>query len=473
MGLCDLFGLYRDKLGRKNMRGKVFMNKNIKRLISFILSPAVLSLSLPYAAAEEYPVEDLYKENGDVYSIEIDDETDGFEFGLNYTDHGTYYLNRDGTLLKDCLKSAEGHTFWFGNDGRAFTGRHIIEGKERTFNELGQYIRQHINTDYVDSTVMYDYESLTEDLYQLKRRYPEIFDYDSIGTTDDEREIWHITLGNPDADKQIVIAASCHAREHVTSLLVMDMTEQVLNKYYTDEYDGIPYSELFGDYAVHIIPMLNPDGVSISRFGEEGIKSPFIAAEVREIYKNAAASGETSLSPEQYYRRWKANGHGIDINRNFDAKWEIIDDLGGPSGWNYKGEEPVSEVESQSIVNFIDTLDNPMTIVSYHSTGSMLYWDYGQEDDLRIRSIAQRDLIVSLTGYTPLEYSETSAGGLSDYIAASDIGAVPQTIEVGVGEAPVDMSEYPSIWRKNKYVLPALAKLYMGEHADDIQEEET
>lgn len=436
------------------------------------MAPAVLSLSLPAASAEEYPIEELYKENGYVYSIEIDDETVELEFGINFTEHGTYYLESNGTLLKDCPKKIDGHTFWFGKNGRAFTGRHIIEGKERTFNNLGQYIKQHVNTDYVDSTVMYDYESLTEDLYRLKRRYPEIFDYDSIGTTDDEREIWHITLGNPDADKQIVIAASCHAREHITSLLVMDMTEYVLNKYYVGEYDGIPYSELFGEYAVHIIPMLNPDGVSISRFGEEGIKSPFIAAEVREIYKNAAASGQTELSPERYYTRWKANAHGIDINRNFDAKWETIEDTGAPYGWNYKGTEPMSEVESQCIVDFIESLENPMTVVSYHSTGSVFYWDYGQQDELRIRSIAQRDLIESLTGYTPLEYSETSAGGLSDYIAASDMGAVPQTIEVGIGEAPVDMSEYPSIWKRNKYVLPALAELYSGVHIDDDMQEE-
>lgn len=446
------------------------MKKYIRKLVSVATSAAVLSFSMPLSSAEEYPIESMPAEDADNLVIEINDETDDMTYGLNYTENGTFYLKSNGTLLKNSYKLVNGKQFYFGSDGKAFTGRHIIDGTERTFNKYGEYIKQHMYTDYVDSKVMYDYDSLTEDLYKLKKRYPEIFDYDSIGTTSDNREIWHITLGNPNASKQIVIVASCHAREHVTSLLVMDMAELCLNKYYVDEYEGTPYKDLLGDYAIHIIPMLNPDGVSISRFGEKGINSKFLSAEVREIYKSAAASGETTLSKSEYYTRWKANAHGIDINRNFDAKWDIIEDTGAPYGWNYKGTEPESEIETQSILNFISTLENPQTIVSYHSTGSMLYWDYGQEDDLRIRSIAQRDLIVSLTGYTPLEYNENSAGGLSDYIAASDIGAVPQTIEVGMGTAPVSMDEYPSIWKKNKYVIPALADLYSEVRIDNDDE---
>ena len=38
-------------------------------------------------------------------------------------------------------------------------------------------------------------------------------------------------------------------------------------------YNGKTYKELLNNICIHIVPMVNPDGVSISQLGEKGIKT--------------------------------------------------------------------------------------------------------------------------------------------------------------------------------------------------------
>ena len=210
--------------------------------------------------------------------------------------------------------------------------------------------------------------------------------------------------------------------------------------------------------------MLNPDGVTISQFGKNGINNEILRNNLPIIYKNAVTWQYTNYPEENYYRRWKANARGVDINRNFDGKWDIIDPLNGSSGWNYKGAAPESEAESKCITRLIRSLSNPVTVISYHATGSLLWWDYGQTGEFRKRCEKQMRVVSGLTGYRLQPYTPESSGGLCDWIIAK-MGEkiVPQLIEIGVGEAPLDISEYPDIWKRNYRIIPAVAYLYYYE----------
>ncbi|MGN1417189.1 MAG: M14 family zinc carboxypeptidase, partial [Oscillospiraceae bacterium] len=250
----------------------------------------------------------------------------------------------------------------------------------------------------------------------------------------------------------------------------MEQLEYCLNGYYTEEYNGVLFKELFDNYAVHIIPMLNPDGVTISQLGIDGINDEAIREALPEMYQNAVENGNTEYTEERYYQRWKANALGVDLNNNFDGRWEELKGAESPAGWSYKGEAPESEAESACITELIRGLSDPVTVVSYHATGSVMWWDYGQTGEFMDRCTRQAELISSLTGYPLNPYTESSAGGLSDWIIAEYYGEiVPETIEIGKGEAPMKMSEYPDIWKRNKDVIPALAYLY---EYGDIETEE-
>ncbi|MGN1105629.1 MAG: M14 family zinc carboxypeptidase, partial [Huintestinicola sp.] len=168
----------------------------------------------------------------------------------------------------------------------------------------------------VDNTdTKYSYEDMREDIDKLIVTYPGLVRAEVIGTTADKRKIYDIIIGNEKADKQIVIQAGCHGREYMTCLLVMDMAEYYLQGYNTKAYKGDLFSDYFEDFQVHIVPMLNPDGVTISQYGAKGLKNPQLRKNVAVMYKNAVTYKYTSYSEARYYERWKANAHGVDINR--------------------------------------------------------------------------------------------------------------------------------------------------------------
>ena len=80
--------------------------------------------------------------------------------------------------------------------------------------------------------------------------------------------------------------------------------------------------------SVDIVPCLNPDGVIMS-FEE--------------------------------HRAWRGNANNVDLNRNFGTGWHHNDRSQSEDnrGWNYRGDVPFSEVETQA-------LDGLLTERNYH-----------------------------------------------------------------------------------------------------------
>jgi g-D-glutamyl-meso-diaminopimelate peptidase len=130
----------------------------------------------------------------------------------------------------------------------------------------------------------YTYAEMVEDLSLLKKRYGDKMSYETIGTSLDGRSIYAVTLGNPNAENQIIISAGIHAREYMTPMLVMKQIEFYLSNYDTGSYGGIPFSELFEKYALCILPMCNPDGITLVQNGVEALNSPQLRETVIGIY---------------------------------------------------------------------------------------------------------------------------------------------------------------------------------------------
>lgn len=318
------------------------------------------------------------------------------------------------------------------------------------------------HTDIVDSSKqIYSYKDMSEDIRELEKAYGDLMDVHEIGTTADRRKIYDIVTGDIGADKQMIVQASCHGREYMTSLLVMEQLEYALNNYDSVVYGGRTARECFEGVEVHIIPMLNPDGVSISQYGKNGLQNPVLRLNLSSIYSNNVNWRYTKLRESEYYRRWKANGRGVDINRNFDGRWKYVDPLRGTSGQGYKGREAESESETRALCDLTRSLSNPVSAVSYHATGSVIWWDYGQNGDFRERCARQAAAVHSVTGYPYNPADPTSAGGYCDWIIEKGgERTVPTLIEIGSSRCPLPLSEYPAIWRENRSVLFAVAVLY-------------
>lgn len=277
----------------------------------------------------------------------------------------------------------------------------------------------------------YTYECMQRDLAALKAKYPRALQVEVIGHTRQNRAIYAARAGDPAASKHVLIQASIHAREYMTTLIVMRQLERLLSC-------GVPKGVL-----VHILPMTNPDGVAISQKGET-------TPEIMEIYERDRRMGYTTMPLRQYLFTWKANAAGVDLNRNFDAQWQRIDTTPAPSSANYRGPAPESEPETQALVAYTRKYPFSAT-VSYHATGSEIYYDFGENDAANQAGLILARAVAKETGYKIVPDDGTSFGGFKDW-AIERLSIPSLTIEVGKHPTPLPWHEYFSIWNKNKNV---------------------
>ena len=177
---------------------------------------------------------------------------------------------------------------------------------------------------------------------------------------------------------------------------------------------------------------------------------------LNETQKNnliAMNSGST------YFTRWKANGYGVDLNRNFASGWHKN---GQPSGQDYSGSYANSESETQAMVNFVRSHPNIKASINYHTTGNCIYWHYGQNGSAKTRDKAIANKLSGITGYFLRDENYSGkGGGFMDWMIASE--KLPSfTLELGNGtiSAPQDIKYFPAIWSANRDV-PAFMLKYI------------
>lgn len=273
---------------------------------------------------------------------------------------------------------------------------------------------------------VYDYEDMTKDLRDLAKKYHGKVGLDSIGKSYDDREIWCLRIGSKDAGKRLVIDAAIHGREWKNPQVIMRQAEDVLRDYRE-------YRKRFHDTCIYIIPMGNPDGVSISQYGFRAIRSKKLRVKCRKI-------GHSSI--------WKANARGVNLNNNFPAGFHEGRSK-KPHYMNYFGKKAGSEKETRALMALIDQV-RPKAVINLHSTGSILYWNFNVDGERHERLYELATKIRSFNGYAmmPKSGSTDGAGGFADWLVyAKKITSV--TIETGTVVCPLPHSQYDSIYRKN------------------------
>ena len=312
-------------------------------------------------------------------------------------------------------------------------------------------------------SVLYTYDMVMRDIYFLKQRYPDLCEIIKLGTTADGRDIIDVAVGSKTASKDVIIQYSMHAREYINTLLGMKQLEELLKGMQSGtEYNGIPYSALLQDVRLHIIPLMNPDGVTISQLGFDGINSETIRADLNKIWATDNEAGRGDVNLAAYTSLWKANALGVDLNRNYDTLWEDAG-VGGttePSSARYPGPSAHSEKETIALLALEEAV-NCSAQIAYHSEGDLIFWNYGVEGDLYAKDEQLAQTVGAVTGY-PLESTVTSnqsTSGCSDYFIR-ELGVPSITVETGTGDCPIGIDQWDAIWAANWQVLPAVAELF-------------
>ncbi|MCM3716429.1 stalk domain-containing protein [Alkalihalobacillus oceani] len=288
---------------------------------------------------------------------------------------------------------------------------------------------------------VYSYAQMERDMKKLAERYPDLIEYHVIGTSEFGRPIYAITLGNGMSTSYI--NGSNHAREWITTNLTMYMIDQYAQAYQQRRsIGGYDVKTLLDKHRIWFVPMLNPDGVMIQQQGLTSVPQGEVAS-VMVMNQNSSN-----------FKRWKANGKGVDLNRQFNANWNnLANSPGGPSFANYKGKTPHSASEVKAVLELTEEI-RPEMAVSYHSSGQILFWNFHQQGAQLIRDRTHARALSQMTGYRLMgEPGATGGGGYTDwFIQQYKKPAFTPEVSPYVGATNVPLANFDRIWQENRLV---------------------
>lgn len=299
--------------------------------------------------------------------------------------------------------------------------------------------------DLVNSATVYTYDQMVKDLTSLQNLYPGHVKTKIIGKSVDQRNIYAVKLGT--GKKEIFLNSSHHAREHMTTNVLMEMLDQYALAYATNQtYEGYQIKDILDDTSIWFVPMVNPDGVTLVQKGYQTAKNPSEVLRLNNYSKD--------------FSSWKANIRGVDLNRQYPADWANIRNTAiSPGYMNYKGLAPLTEPEVKAIYEFTNQ-HQFKTTVAYHSSGEIIYWHYKNPSSTYWRDQQIAKNVGNITGYTLISPSiNPSGGGYKDWFIL-DKKMPSLTIEISpyTNQKPVPMKYWNSIWQENKTVGIYLAK---------------
>jgi g-D-glutamyl-meso-diaminopimelate peptidase len=294
----------------------------------------------------------------------------------------------------------------------------------------------------------YGYNDLQDAIQRLKERFP-FLQTGSAGKSVQGRELYYLRLGM--GCNCVFYNGAHHGLEWITSLLLMMFAENYLDACVSGrkirDYD---VRGMWSNCSIYIIPMVNPDGVTIATEGPG-----FSGAIYRRL--TDMNGGNTDFS-----KTWQANARGVDLNHNYPAKWEVSKSMEneygiyGPGPTRYSGLYPLSEPESEALYRFT-LLHGFNLVIAFHSQGEAIYWDYDCISLPESRRIGE--LLSKVSGYS-LHNAEgiASYGGYKDWFI-NHYRKPGFTIEVGHGRNPVALSQIGEIYRDTEELMLLAASL--------------
>ncbi len=277
----------------------------------------------------------------------------------------------------------------------------------------------------------------------LRARYPFIRT-GIAGSSELGSPLYTIEAGS--GPNQVFYNASHHANEWITTTVLMKFLEKYAGAFaFGGNIFGKSAESLFALSTLFIMPMVNPDGVSLVT-GDLDSGQAFLRAR--------AISGEYPAIP--FPSGWKANINGIDPNLQYPAGWSEARQIKFSQGYvspaprDYVGAAPLEIRESRAVYSFTRAHDFSITL-SYHTQGKVIYWKYLDFLPPRSSEIAQSFSAVS--GYLA-ELTPTSSGyaGYKDWFISA-FNRPGYTIEAGSGVSPLPLSQFDEIYSDNEGIL--------------------
>lgn len=333
------------------------------------------------------------------------------------------------------------------------------------------------------------WEALEGQLQAWAQAFPDLVRLESLGTTDEGRELWVMTIG-PDPDRlrpAVWVDGNMHASEVCGSSVVLAFVETLLRLHLEGDTAGLPehLAPVLQETLVYAMPRISPDGAeavlrdgryvrSVPRDNRPNKKhARWVARDIDGdgralVMRKEDPTGEYVASDEvpglmlprgifdegPFYKIWPEgvieNFDGVhipepsilsdnqtDLNRNFPWSWAPDHQQLGAGAY------PLSETESRAVVDFTAARPHIYGWINFHTFGGVFIRPMGHEPDSKMHP---SDLALyrqlghwaeELTGYPMVsgfqeflyEPDKPLHGDLSDY-AYMQRGAVAWVVEL-------------------------------------------
>ena len=277
----------------------------------------------------------------------------------------------------------------------------------------------------------------------LTVRYP-FLESSTVGRSVMGKPLYVLRFGR--GAKEIFYNAAHHANEWLTTPVLLQFAEEYAESYASGgEIGGAVAAQLFNSYSLYLLPMVDPDGVDLVT----GV------LHAGGYYNNALRIAQ-NYPQIPFPDGWKANIAGVDLNLQYPANWEEAKRIKYEQGFtspaprDFVGSAPLVAPESYAVYNFTRR-HNFLLTLSYHSQGQIIYWKYLDYEPPRSRQIAE--YFGEVSGYSVEETPFASGlAGYKDWFIET-YNRPGYTIEIGIGQNPLPVSQFPENYRDNLGIL--------------------
>ena len=210
--------------------------------------------------------------------------------------------------------------------------------------------------------------------------------------------------------------------------------------------NGYNVRKILNTSTLYIVPMVNPDGVNLvnDKLNFNSNEYAYVRSLSRRYPDIPFPSG------------WKANINGVDLNLQFPAGWEEAQKIKYSQGYtspaprDFVGFNPLTEPEAVALYNFT-LAHNFKMILTYHTQGQEIYWQFKNYAPFEAYKIGLQ--FSKLSGYTLANVPyESSFAGYKDWFL-QQYSMPGYTIEAGLGESPLPLSQFNTIYNDNIGIL--------------------
>jgi len=255
----------------------------------------------------------------------------------------------------------------------------------------------------------------------------------AVGRSELGREVTALVLGR-ECRRRVLMVSALGAQEWLTALCVLRLCEEIGSHLRAQlPLCDVSLSRALDGRQVWFLPLPNPDGVEIARYGS-GAAGAYAAT--------AAQLGADVPG------LWRGNARGVDITSHFTAGWEELQPPGQKNGENCDETAPWT-AEARTIAHLCRRVPFHYGVV-LGGGGAAVDWWRGAATPSRSRLMAQ--VLAAVSGYAVTPPTEPPTEDFAHWFI--HVFRRPAlTLRLGEGPCPLPLREFEGLYAAVREML--------------------